>query len=141
MRELPATISHCVQSLPPSGVDCVRYGQQPAAFIDLRTILDRPGLLIGEPTERRICHDRGGTMAIERIQPDGLSRPPTYSQVVKAGNTIYVAGQVSQDEHGQLVGAGDFVAQATQVFENLRKALAAAGAGFENLVKTNVYVT
>ena len=80
-------------------------------------------------------------MALERIQPDGLSRPPTYSQVVKAGNTIYVAGQVSQDEHGQLVGAGDFVAQATQVFENLRKALAAAGAGFENLVKTNVYVT
>src|SRR5262249_8335169 len=80
-------------------------------------------------------------MAIERIQPDGLSRPPAYSQVGKAGNTIYIAGQVSQDEHGQLVGAGDFVAQATQVFENLGKALAAAGAGFENLVKTNVYVT
>ena len=80
-------------------------------------------------------------MAVQRIQPDGLSRPPTYSQVVKAGNTIYIAGQVAQDEHGQLVGPGDFVAQANQVFENLAKALAAAGAGFADLVKTTIYVT
>jgi enamine deaminase RidA (YjgF/YER057c/UK114 family) len=48
---------------------------------------------------------------------------------------------VAQDEHGQLVGAGDFVAQATQVFENLGKALASAGAGFQHLVKTTVFVT
>ena len=80
-------------------------------------------------------------MAVERIQPDGLASPPTYSHVVKAGNTIYIAGQVSQDEQGQLVGAGDFVAQANQVFENLGKALASAGASFRDLVKTNVYVT
>jgi len=40
-----------------------------------------------------------------------------------------------------LVGAGDFIAQATQVFENLGRALAAAGAGFSDLVKTTVYVT
>jgi enamine deaminase RidA (YjgF/YER057c/UK114 family) len=80
-------------------------------------------------------------MAVERIQPDGLSKPPTYTQVVKAGNTVYIAGQVAQDENGQLVGPGDFVAQATQVFENLKTALAAAGAGFGNLVKTTVFVT
>jgi enamine deaminase RidA (YjgF/YER057c/UK114 family) len=80
-------------------------------------------------------------MPPERIQPDGLATPPTFSPVVKAGNTIYLAGQVSQDEQGQLVGAGDFVAQATQVFENLRKALASAGAGFGNLVKITVYLT
>jgi len=80
-------------------------------------------------------------VAVERIQPDGLATPPTYSHVVKAGNTIYIAGQVAQDERGDLVGAGDFVAQATQVFENLGKALAAAGVGFEHLVKTTVYVT
>jgi len=80
-------------------------------------------------------------MAVEHIQPDGLSRPPAYSQVVKAGNTIYIAGQVSQDEHGQVVGAGDIVAQANQVFENLAKALAAAGAGFGDLVKITTYVT
>jgi enamine deaminase RidA (YjgF/YER057c/UK114 family) len=80
-------------------------------------------------------------MAVERIQPDGLAVPPTYTHVVKAGTTIYIAGKVAPDEHGKLVGAGDFVAQATQVFENLRKALAAAGAGFGDLVKTTVYIT
>lgn len=80
-------------------------------------------------------------MAVERIQPDGLAKPPTYSHVVKAGKTIYIAGQVSQNEQGQLVGAGDFVAQANQVFENLGRALASAGAGFGNLVKTTVFVT
>ena len=80
-------------------------------------------------------------MAVEHIQPDGLSRPPAYTQVVKAGNTIYIAGQVSQDEHGHVVGAGDIVAQANQVFENLAKALAAAGASFSDLVKITTYVT
>jgi len=80
-------------------------------------------------------------MAVEHIQPAGLSNPPAYSQVVKAGNTIYIAGQVSQDEHGQLVGPGDIVAQANQVFENIAKALAAAGAGFSDVVKFTTYVT
>ena len=58
-------------------------------------------------------------MSVEHIQPQGLPKPPTYSHVVKAGNTVYVAGQVAQDEKGQPVGRGDFTAQATQVFENL----------------------
>ena len=80
-------------------------------------------------------------MGVERIQPDGLAQPPTYTHVVKAGNTIYIAGQVAQNEQGQVVGAGDIVAQANQVFENLGKALASAGAGFGDLVKITVYVT
>lgn len=80
-------------------------------------------------------------MPAERIQPQGLPKPPSYAQVVKAGNTIYLAGQVAQDERGRLVGPGDFRAQATQVFENLKKALAAAGADFDKLVKITVYLT
>lgn len=80
-------------------------------------------------------------MAVQRIQPDGLSSPPAYSQVVKAGNTIYIAGQVAQNERGEIVGAGDFVAQANQVFENLKTALAAGGAGFGDLVKITTYLT
>jgi reactive intermediate/imine deaminase len=80
-------------------------------------------------------------MTVQRIQPDGLPRPPTYTQVVKAGNTIYLAGQVPLNERGEIVGAGDFVAQANQVFENLRTALAAAGADFGNLVKITTYLT
>lgn len=80
-------------------------------------------------------------MPIERIQPQGLPKPPTYSHVVKAGNTVYIAGQVAQDENGRVVGRGDFTAQAVQVFENLGKALAAAGAGFGDLVKVTIYIT
>src|SRR3990172_9294763 len=94
-------------------------------------------------------------MPVERIQPQGLPKPPTYAHVVKAGPstglptgqagsgqaTIYIAGQVAQDERGQVVGRGDFTAQATQVFENLKKALSSAGADFKDLVKITVYLT
>ena len=80
-------------------------------------------------------------MPKERIQPPGLSRPPTYTHVVKAGNTVYLAGQTPVDEQGQVVGRGDITAQTTQVFENIKKALAAAGADFSDLVKITVYVT
>ena len=80
-------------------------------------------------------------MPKERIQPPGLSRPPTYSHVVKAGDTVYIAGQTPVDEQGQVVGRGDSTAQTTQVFENIKKALAAAGADFPDLVKVTVYIT
>ena len=80
-------------------------------------------------------------MPKERIQPPGLSRPPTYTHVVKAGDTVYIAGQTPVDEQGQVVGRGDITAQTTQVFENIKKALAAAGADFSDLVKITVYVT
>ncbi len=80
-------------------------------------------------------------MPVERIQPQGLAKPPTYSHVVKAGNTVYLAGQVSRDENGQTVARGDIAAQATQVFENLTRALAAVGGTLDNLVKITVYIT
>jgi reactive intermediate/imine deaminase len=80
-------------------------------------------------------------MPKERIQPPGLSRPPTYSHVVKAGNTVYLAGQVPVDAQGQVVGRGDITAQATQVFENIGKALTAGGATFADLVKITVFIT
>ena len=80
-------------------------------------------------------------MPVERIQPAGLARPTTYSHVVKTGSTVYIAGQVAQDESGAIVGRGDITTQVTQVFENLRKALASVGADFSHLVKIIVYVT
>jgi enamine deaminase RidA (YjgF/YER057c/UK114 family) len=64
-----------------------------------------------------------------------------YSHVVTGrGRLVVVSGQVSQDEHGELVGAGDPDAQARQVFENLRRCLAAAGAGFGDVVKLGLFV-
>jgi enamine deaminase RidA (YjgF/YER057c/UK114 family) len=80
-------------------------------------------------------------MPLERIQPPGLAKPPTYMHVIRAGNTVYVAGQTASDEQGQVVGKGDITAQATQVFENLKKALAAGGADFSQVVKTTIYLT
>ena len=48
-----------------------------------------------------------------------------FAQVVKIGDTVYVAGQTPVDAHGQLVGKGDIEVQARQVFENIGKCLEA----------------
>jgi len=78
------------------------------------------------------------------LSPPTLSKPSGYSHVVELigpGRIIYIAGQVPLDRDGKLVGAGDFRAQVTQVFENLKAALAEVGAGFQHLVKTTNYLT
>jgi enamine deaminase RidA (YjgF/YER057c/UK114 family) len=81
-------------------------------------------------------------MAIERLNPEGLSTPAAYSHVVRArgGSTIYLAGQTPIDAAGNVVGEGDFAAQARQVFANIRAALAAVGADFSHLVRTTTYI-
>jgi len=76
--------------------------------------------------------------------PPGSSGLHGYSQVVSVppGSTlIYVSGQVALDSAGNIVGPGDIKAQATKVFENLRIALAAAGASFKDVIKLNYYLT
>ncbi|MDH4189254.1 MAG: RidA family protein [Betaproteobacteria bacterium] len=76
------------------------------------------------------------------INPEGMVRPGSYTPVVatRGGRTLYVAGQVAQNEQGELVGAGDLAAQAEQVYKNLGIALQSAGATFNDLVKITVYV-
>lgn len=74
------------------------------------------------------------------IQPDGLSKPPSYTHVVVVGNTIYLSGQVSNNEKGEVIGKGDLRAQTTRVYENLNTALKAAGVTFSQVVKMNTYV-
>jgi 2-iminobutanoate/2-iminopropanoate deaminase len=63
-----------------------------------------------------------------------------YSQAVKAGNTVYVSGQVSVDEAGHLVARGDFEGQVRQSLENIKRILEAAGAGVTDIVKLNMYL-
>ncbi len=78
----------------------------------------------------------------EIIQPKGLWDPrPKFGQVLRTGNQVFIAGQSSVDEHGNTVGVGDPEVQARQVFENLEKALASVGAGFDHVVKLTVYCT
>ncbi|MFI7006237.1 RidA family protein [Streptomyces sp. NPDC050145] len=74
--------------------------------------------------------------------PEGVAPGTGYSQVVSGtGRLIAVSGQISVDEKGELVGEGDAGAQARQVFENLSRCLAAAGASFDDVVKLTFYVT
>jgi len=75
------------------------------------------------------------------IAPQGVAAGRGYSQVVTGrGRLVVVSGQIAQDERGELVGPGDPAAQARQVFENLRRCLAAAGAGFGDVVKLAFFV-
>jgi reactive intermediate/imine deaminase len=80
---------------------------------------------------------------VQYLNPPTLSTPTGYTHVVEVtrGKTVYISGQVSLDKSGNVVGKGDFVAQTTQVFENLKAALAAAGATFDNVVKVTMFVT
>jgi enamine deaminase RidA (YjgF/YER057c/UK114 family) len=61
--------------------------------------------------------------------------------VAQPGRMIFCAGQVSEDERGALVGAGDMRAQTAQALRNVERALAAADASFEDLVKLTWFVT
>ncbi len=81
-------------------------------------------------------------MTLECINPSDLPTPPTYSHVVIATGTklVFVAGQEPEDEAGNLVGEGDLAAQARQVFANVGRALAAAGAGPDQVAKITIYV-
>ena len=76
------------------------------------------------------------------LSPDTLAAPFGYSHVVDSpvGRIVYISGQVPLDGDGQLVGEGDFEAQARQVFANLGRALAAAGARPEQVAKITIYV-
>jgi 2-iminobutanoate/2-iminopropanoate deaminase len=80
-------------------------------------------------------------MPIQRLSPADLRESPLYSHVVRTGNLVFIAGQVAQDATGEVVGAGDFQAQAVQVFENLKRALASVGATLQQLLKVTIYIT
>lgn len=63
-----------------------------------------------------------------------------YSQAVRAGNTVYVSGQIPLDASGQLVGEGDVTAQTHQVLKNLTAVLAASGMSLSDVVKCSIFV-
>lgn len=63
-----------------------------------------------------------------------------YSQAVKAGNTIYLSGQLGLIPETMELESG-VEAQAERMFKNLRQVILAAGAGLNNIVKLNIYLT
>ena len=78
----------------------------------------------------------------EFLKPSGLAPAHGYTHAVvtRPGKLTFLSGQVANDPSGQLVGKGDLKAQTEQVFANLKTALAAAGATFNDVVKITWYV-
>jgi enamine deaminase RidA (YjgF/YER057c/UK114 family) len=81
-------------------------------------------------------------MQTQFLNPPELCPTFGWTHVVTAtsGKTVYVSGQVSVNARGEVVGKGDLRVQTEQTFENIKAALAAAGATFRDVVKTNLYV-
>ncbi len=65
---------------------------------------------------------------VRAVNPPTLMKPSGFSHAyeVTEGKTLYIAGQIAKDKDGQLVGAGDIVAQFRQVCENIRLLLSPA---------------
>lgn len=74
------------------------------------------------------------------IEPAGIYAPTSYVHAMRAGDTLYVAGQVARDPNGALVAPGDAAKQAEVVFANLAAVLEAAGAKREYVVKVTTYL-
>jgi enamine deaminase RidA (YjgF/YER057c/UK114 family) len=82
----------------------------------------------------------GAAQALQRVNPPGMSQPQTYSHVVRAGKTVYIAGQVGANAQGTLAGPG-MREQMEQVLTNLGTALASQGLDVSHVAKINIYVT
>jgi reactive intermediate/imine deaminase len=118
-----------------------------ASVVTLSLLLAMPTFVVGrahtKTKDQRSKRVSSNKATIKFSNPSTLSTPPGYTHVVEAagGRTVYIAGQVALDKSGNLVGRGDFHAQAEQVFENLKAALDAAGGTFKDIVKLNYYVS
>src|SRR2546421_11987140 len=73
--------------------------------------------------------------------PDAPAAIGTYSQAVRAGDTVYLSGQIPLDPRTMKLVEGDFEAQAKRVFDNLRAVCRAAGGDFDKVVRVTVYLT
>src|SRR6266545_4572037 len=77
---------------------------------------------------------------LQKINPEGLSTPQTYTHLVKAGKLLFIAGQVGAGPDGKVVGPG-MKEQLEQVLKNLTLALRSQGADFSHVAKITIFVT
>ena len=75
-----------------------------------------------------------------RTDPDPYE-PYRLSQGFRVGDLLLVSGQAALSESGELVGVGDFDAQAEQTFRNLERVLEAGGSGLDRIVKVTIFLT
>jgi enamine deaminase RidA (YjgF/YER057c/UK114 family) len=77
------------------------------------------------------------------FNPEGMPKPlGMYSHVgsAPAGNVLFLAGQLSTDQNGALVGKDDFTTQVETAFGNLKRLLESLGVGFDDVISFNTYV-
>jgi reactive intermediate/imine deaminase len=80
------------------------------------------------------------TQAVQiKTDPDFYA-PFKVAQAYRVGDLIFVSGQASIDDGGNIVGVGDFEAQARQTYKNLDRVLEAGGSDRSKIVKMNVYI-
>jgi reactive intermediate/imine deaminase len=79
-------------------------------------------------------------MNVPIVTPDAPAAIGTYSQAIRAGNTVYLSGQIPLDPRTMQIAAG-FENQVKRVFENLRAVCLAAGGDFKDVVRVTVYLT
>lgn len=77
---------------------------------------------------------------MERIQSPDVFDPRAYAQAVRAGDTVYLSGQVALDADGQLVGQGDVRAQADRIWRQIGSLLRAAGTDYDGIVKVTTFL-
>lgn len=75
-----------------------------------------------------------------RLDPDPYE-PFRLSQGFRVGDLLLISGQAAIDENGELVGVGDFDAQAEQTFRNLERVLEAGGSSLDRVVKVTIFLT
>ena len=80
------------------------------------------------------------TMEQIRTEPDPYE-PFRLSQAMRVGDLLFVSGQAAISPEGELVGIGDFDAQAEQTFRNLERVLEAGGSGLDQVVKVTIFLT
>ena len=78
----------------------------------------------------------------EEFRVAGINEPVShYTDAVRWGDLLFVSGIAPLDAEGRLVGGDDAVKQTRQIFENMKRILAAAGAGFADVLRVTVYLT
>ena len=78
---------------------------------------------------------------LKHVNPETLSKPRGYTHVIKAKDTVYIAGQVGVAQDGTLVGGADPEAQVRQIWRNLEAAVNSVGGTLRDIVKTTTYIT
>jgi enamine deaminase RidA (YjgF/YER057c/UK114 family) len=80
-------------------------------------------------------------MKLERIDPPSMRKPDEYyTHVIRAGNIAYVAGQASVGKDGKIIGVGDVIAQAEEVFRQIRECLRTVGSDLQYIVKMTTFI-